>query len=151
MGSNAIRWLRTLSSTLVRLLDRLDDTDSHRLSHVTNSETTKRRVLVVGLDAHGLRRDELGNAGIARLDEFRGGFNRLTSTTIDLFNKFGELAGNVGGVAIQDWRVTSTNLTRVVENDDLSREGGSFLCRVVLGVRSNIPTTNFLNRDVPEK
>jgi len=36
------------------LLHRFDDTDGHRLSHVTDSETAQRRVLLEGLHAHGL-------------------------------------------------------------------------------------------------
>jgi len=40
----------TLASRLVGLLDGLDDTDSHGLPHVTDGETTKRRILVVRLD-----------------------------------------------------------------------------------------------------
>jgi hypothetical protein len=54
----------------------------------------------------------------------------------------------VGSVAIQDWSVTSTDLTRVVENDDLGVEGLSSLGRIVLGVTSNVTTTNFLDGDV---
>jgi hypothetical protein len=53
-------------------------------------------------------------------------------------------------VTVKHWRVASTDLTRVVENDDLSIEGSCFLGGVVLGVRSNIATTNILDRNVPE-
>ena len=45
-------------------------------------------------------------------------------------------------------RVAGTDLTRVVEHDDLSVEGLGALGRVVLGVASNVATANFLDRDV---
>jgi hypothetical protein len=35
----------------------LDDTNSDGLTHVTDSETTERGVLLVGLDTHGLARN----------------------------------------------------------------------------------------------
>jgi len=39
---------------LLSLINRLDNTDSNRLPHVTDSETTKRRIFIVALDTHGL-------------------------------------------------------------------------------------------------
>jgi hypothetical protein len=51
-------------------------------------------------------------------------------------------------VTIQDWGVTSTDLTRVVEDDNLGVEGLSSLGRIVLGVTSNVTTTDFLDGDV---
>ena len=51
-------------------------------------------------------------------------------------------------MAIQDWSVTSTDLTRVVKDDDLGVEGLSSLGGVVLGVTSNVTTTDFLDGDV---
>lgn len=139
----------TLSSGLVGLINRLDDTDSNGLSHVTDGETTKRGVLVVGLNTHGLGGDELGNAGISHLDELGVGLDRLTRSAINLLDELGELASNVGSVAIQDGGVASTDLTRVVKDDDLSVEGGSLLGGVVLGVGGNVTTTDILDRDVP--
>lgn len=139
----------TLSTGLLSLVDGLDDTDSDGLSHVTDSETTERRVLVVGLDTHGLRRNELGDARITRLDEFGGGLHCLTSSAIDLLDELGEFAGNVGGVAIEHWCVTSTDLTGVVEDDDLGVERCGLLGGVVLGVRCDVSTANILDRYVP--
>jgi hypothetical protein len=51
-------------------------------------------------------------------------------------------------VAIQDWGVTSTDLTGVVEDDDLGVEGVGTLGGVVLGVTGNVTTTNFLDGNV---
>jgi hypothetical protein len=75
-------------------------------------------------------------------------FELLTGTTIDLFQKFSELTGNVSSVTIQDRSVTSTNLTGMVEDNDLSSEGARFLGGVVLGVGTDVTTTDILDRDV---
>jgi hypothetical protein len=43
--------MKTLTlATLLSLVNTLDDADCDSLSHVTNGETTKRRVFSVGLD-----------------------------------------------------------------------------------------------------
>ena len=46
----------------------------------------------------------------------------------------------MGSVAIKNWSVASTNLTRVVEDNDLGVEGVGTLGRVVFGVTSNVTT-----------
>ena len=131
------------------VLTALHNTNSNGLPHVTDGETTKRRVLVVRLHTHGLARHELGNAGIARLDELGARLDRLTSSAIDLLNELGEFASDVGGVAIEHGGVTGTNLTRVVEDDDLSVERSGLLGGVILGVRGDVTPANILNRHVP--
>jgi len=136
------------STTLVGLDGGLDDTDSDGLTHVTDGETTKRRVVSESLNAHGLRGNHLDDGSVTRLDELGVGLDGLASATVDLLEELGELAGNVGGVAVKDWCVTSTNLTRVVENNDLGVEGLSTLGGVVLGVTSNVSTTDLLDGDV---
>ena len=105
---------------------------------------------VVGkrLDTHGLGRNHLNDSGITRLDKLRVVLDRFTGTTINLFQQLGEFAGDMGGVAVEHWSVSSANLARMVENDDLSIEGVGALWWVVLGVTSNITTTNFLDRNV---
>ena len=117
-------------------------------TYVTDGETTERRILSEGLNAHGLGGNHLNNSGITRLDELGAVFNGLASSAIDLLEELGELASNVGSVAIQHWSVTSTDLARVVEDDDLGVEGIGTLRRVVLGVTSNITTTDFLDGNV---
>lgn len=138
----------TLSTGLVSLLDGLDDTDGNGLPHVTDGETTERRVLSVGLNTHGLAGDELDDDGVARLDELGVGLDRLTSSAIDLLEELSELASNVGSVAIENGGVTGTDLTRVVEDDDLSVEGSGLLGGVVLGVGGDVATTDILDGDV---
>jgi len=133
---------------LVNLDDRLDDTDGNGLTHVTDGKTTKWWVVGKGLDAHWLGWNHLDNGCVTRLDKLWRSFDGLASTTINLLEKLRKLASNVGSVAIEDWSVTSTNLTRVVEDNDLSIERLGTLWWIVLGVTANVATTNFLDRDV---
>lgn len=135
-------------ASLVGLGDGLDDTDSDGLTHVTDGETTKRRVVSEGLNAHGLGGNHLDDGGITRLDELGGVLNRLAGTAVDLLEELGELASNVGSVAVEDWCVTGTDLTGVVEDDDLGVEGLGTLGGVVLGVTGNVATTDLLDGDV---
>lgn len=65
-----------------------------------------------------------------------------------MFSPLTELAGNVGSVAVENWRVSVTNLTWVVEDDDLGVERSGFLWRVLLGVTADVATTDILDRDV---
>ncbi len=118
------------------------------MTHVTDGETTERRVVGEGLNTHRLAGNHLDDGSITGLDELGVVLNGLSGTTIDLLEELGELAGNVGGVAIQDRSVASTNLTRVVKNDDLGVEGVGTLGWVVLGVTADVSTTNLLDGDV---
>jgi len=136
------------STSLVGLLNGLDDTDGDGLSHVTDSETTERRVVSESLHAHRLGWNHLDDSSITRLDELGAVLNRLAGTTINLLKELREFASNVSSVAVKNWGVTSTNLTRVVEDNDLSIEGLSSLGGIVLGVTANVTTANFLDGDV---
>jgi hypothetical protein len=147
-------FLGSLSSSLgdlaglVNLGNGLDDTDSDGLTHVTDSETTERRVVSEGLNAHGLGGNHLDDGSVTRLDELGGVLNRLAGTAVDLLKQLRELAGNVGSVAVEDWCVSGTDLTRVVEDDNLGVEGLGTLGGVVLGVTGNVATTDLLDGDV---
>ena len=79
----------------------LDDTNSDGLPHVTDSETSQRREVGEGLNAHGLRGDELHNGGITGLDGFGVGLGGLTGTPVNLLLDLLELASDVSSVAIQ--------------------------------------------------
>lgn len=140
--------LGDLASSFLGLNNRLDDTDGDGLSHVTDGKTSERRVVSKGLDTHWLGWHHLDDSRITRLDEFGSVLDRFTGTTVDLLKDFREFACNVGGVAIKDWCVTSTDLARVVQDDDLSVERVGPLWRVALGVTSDITTTNLLDRNV---
>ena len=64
----------------------------------------------------------------------------LTSTTIDLLQDLCELAGDMSGVAIENWGVSVADLSRVVEDDDLSGEILDSTRWLVFGVGCNIST-----------
>lgn len=121
------------------------------MPHVTDGKTTKWWILVVRLNAHRLGRNELDDASIARLDELGRRLHNLTRPTVNLLNELSKLARDVGGVAIEHRRVAGTNLTRVVEHNDLRIEGRSLFCRIILSVGADISTANFLNGDVPRE
>jgi len=136
------------SARLVGLDDRLDDTDGDGLPHVTDGETAKRRVLSESLNTHRLGRNHLDDGSVTRLDELRAGLDGLAGTAVDLLEELRELASNVGSVAVENGRVTGTNLTGVVEDDDLSVEAVAALRGVVLGVTGDVATTDLLDGDV---
>ena len=140
--------LGDLTGTTSGLLDGLDDTDSDGLTHVTDGETAQRGVLGERLNAHGLGGNHLDDGRVTVLDELGVGLSSLTGTAIDLLEELRELAGNVGSVAIQDGSVTSTDLARVVHDDDLGVEGSATLRGVVLGVTGNVTTADILDGDV---
>jgi len=57
----------------------------------------------------------------------------------------------VSSVAIEDGRVTSSDLSGVVKNDDLSVERSGLLGGVVLGVRADVSSSDVLDGNVPEE
>jgi hypothetical protein len=128
--------------------DTLDDTDGNGLSHITNGKTTEWWVVREGLNAHWLGWNESDDSSITRLDVLGLLFELLSGTSVNLGFNLLELAGNVGSVAIQDWGVTVVDLSGVVKDDDLGGEVSGFDWWVVLGVTSNVTTTNILDRDV---
>lgn len=115
------------------------------MSHITDSETSKRGIVSEGLHAHGLGGNHLDDSSITRLDELGVVLNRLSSTAVDLLNKLRELASNVGSVAVEDWGITSANLAGVVKDDDLGIEGFAALGGIIFGVASNVATADFLD------
>ena len=102
------------------LLNSLDDTDGNGLSHISDGESAKGSVLGEGLDAHGLGWNHLDDGGVTRLDLLGEVFHLLTGSSIDLLKEFLELAGNVSSVAIQNWGVAVSDLTGVVQDDNLN-------------------------------
>ena len=95
-----------------------------------------------------LRWGHLDDGSITRFDLLWEVFHLLTGTSVDLFEQFGEFAGDVSGVAIQNWRVTVSDFTRVVQDNNLSVEGLGLSGWIVLGVRGNVSTSDILDRDV---
>ena len=129
-------------------VDGLDDTDSDGLTHVTYGKATQWREVRERLDAEGLGGHQGDHGGISGLDELGVLFGSLAGTTIAFLLDLGELAGDVGSVAIQHGGVTVANLAGVVQHDDLGEEVSSTLGWVVLGVTGNVATTQFLDGHV---
>jgi len=140
--------LGNLTSLSVGLLDGLDNTNGDGLPHITDSEPSKGRVLLVRLDTHGLGGDKLDDGGVTRLQELGAGLHDLSGSSVDLLDELTELAGNVGGVAVEDGRVSGTDLTGVVQDDDLGVEGSGLLGGVVLGVGADVSSSDVLDGNV---
>jgi len=140
--------LGDLSGTGFLLGDGLDDAHGHRLPHVTDGEATERRIFGERLHGHGLGRSHLDDGCVSVLDGLGEGFQLFARTTIALLEDLLELAGDVGGVAIHDRRISVLDLARVVEDDDLGIEVLALLGGVVLGVGSDVATTDFLDGHV---
>ena len=85
----------------VLLLHGLDDADGDRLAHVAHGEAAERRVGGEGLDAHRLGGHHLDVGGVAVLDELGRGLELLAGAAVDLGLDLGELARDVGRVAVE--------------------------------------------------
>lgn len=60
----------------------LDDTDSDSLPHVSDSESSKGRIVGVGLDTEGFLGNELDDGGVSGLDELGRCFHDLPGTRL---------------------------------------------------------------------
>jgi len=140
-----------LAGTLLGLFlldNRLDDTDGNGLSHITDGETAKRRVVREGLDNHGLGGLHGDHASITVLDELGVGLGGLAGTAIHLLINVLELGGDVGGVAIEHGGVAVLDLTRVGHDDDLGLEGLGALGGIIVGVGGDVTTLDILDGHV---
>jgi len=118
------------------------------LSHITDGESTKRRIVRERFNNHWLGWFHLNHASITVLDELGVGFKGLTSSAIHLFVDVLELGGNVAGVAIKDWGVAVLDLAWVRHDDDLGLEGFNSLGGVLVGVGGNITSLDILDGNV---
>merc|ERR550519_2288662 len=126
----------------------LDDAHSNGLPHVTDSKPSKGRELGERFDTHWLAGGEQDNGSISRLDELWVVLCRFTSTTVNLLLDLGKLASDMCSVAIQDWAVPIRDLSRVVQDNDLSSEVLHTRGWLVLRIRGNISSLNVLHRHV---
>ena len=98
-------------NTQQAIINHLDDTDGNGLPHVPDGEPSKGRELSEGLDAHGLAGEQLDNGGVSGLDELGSVLGGLASTPVNLLHDLGELASNMGGVAVEHWGVAVGHLS----------------------------------------
>ena len=136
---------KSLLLVWVLLLNGLDDSDSDSLLHVSDSESTKRRVLREDLNTHGLLGDQFDHGSISGFNEFGFLFNNFTGSSVILGENLGEFTGDMGCVAIEDGGVTVTDLSGVIDDDDLSGETCSFSCGVILGIRADVSSLQFFD------
>uniref|UniRef100_G1LAS7 Uncharacterized protein n=1 Tax=Ailuropoda melanoleuca TaxID=9646 RepID=G1LAS7_AILME len=100
------------------------------------------------LHTHGFAGNHIHDGGVTRLQVLGVLFQFLARSSVDLFLQFCELAGNVGGVAIQHWRIPLADLARVVQDNDLGSEAPGLHGGVVLAVTSHVPSSDILHRHV---
>ena len=118
------------------------------MTHITDGETTEGSVLSESLNAHGLGGDEGNDGSVTGLDELGVLLDLLTGTTVNLGLDVGELASDMGGMAIKDGGVAVGNLTGVVEDDNLGGEVAGLLGGVAVGVGADVATTDFLDGNI---
>jgi len=90
---------------------------------------------------------DLDHSALVLLNELRVLFKSLSGSSVHLLHDLGELGGDVGSVAIQNWGVSVTDLTWVVKNDNLSFEVVATLSWLVLGIRADESSFDILNGD----
>ena len=108
------------------LVNLLNDTDGNSLFHISDGESTKRWVILEVFNAHWFGWQQFNHSSITSLDKFWVVLKGFTSSSVDLGDKGLEFTGSVGGVAIKDWGVSSSDLVGVVKNDNLSGEVSAF-------------------------
>lgn len=116
--------------------------------HVSNGESSEGRIFSEGLNAHGLGGNKLNHSGVTGLDELGLLFDGSSSSSVVLGHDFLELAGDVGGVAIQHWAVSVLDLSGVVDDDDLSVEAVAFPGGVVLLVGADESSLEVLDGNI---
>mmetsp|Transcript_25119 Transcript_25119/g.34694 ORF Transcript_25119/g.34694 Transcript_25119/m.34694 type:complete len:224 (-) Transcript_25119:827-1498(-) len=141
-----LRRLCHLSARGLFLLNLLDHTHCHRLSHIPDSETAEGWVLRERLHAHRLLRCHSDHSRVTVLHALRILFQLLTRAAIDLGLQFGELARNVSRVAVQHGSIALGDLTRVIEHNDLSNKRLAFLRWVLFRVTAHVSSANILYR-----
>lgn len=105
----------------VLLLHGLDDANGDRLAHVAHGEAAERRVGRERLDAHRLGRDHLDVGGVAVLDELGRSLELLARAAVDLGLDLGELARDVGRVAVEHGGVAVGDLAGTSGREEFLR------------------------------
>jgi hypothetical protein len=134
--------------TRIQMSIRFSRSERTKCVLTSDGKSTQGRVLLVRLDTHGLGGNKLDDGGVTRLQELGAGLHDLSGSSVDLLDELTELAGNVGGVAVEDGRVSGTDLTGVVQDDDLGVERSGLLGGVVLGVGADVSSSDVLDGNV---
>jgi hypothetical protein len=118
------------------------------LFHVSDGKSSEGRIFRENFNAHGFSGNHINQTGLTSLDEFWEFFNNFTSSSVNGRKDFFEFDGNVACVAVQDRAITTLDLTRVIEDNDLCCEIGNFRCWIIFSIRAYISSSDILNRYV---
>ena len=125
--------------------DFFNNSNSDSLFHISYCESSERRIFRENFNTHGFSRNHINQTGLSSLDKFGKFFNYFTSSSVNRRKDFFKFDGNVTGVTIQDRAITTLDLTRVIKDDNLCCEVRNFRCRVILGIRTNISSSDILD------
>jgi len=130
------------------LLDNfLDDSDSDSGLHISDGESSKRRVFLEVLNTEGFGGHNSDDGAVTGLDTSGFVFHGLTGSSVDFLEDLFEFAGNVGGVAVEDGGVSVGDGSGVFDDDDLGGEILANLGGVVLGVGTDVSSSEVLGVD----
>jgi len=115
-----------------------DDTDSNGSLHISDSESTKWWEVSERLNAHWFGWFDLDDGTVGSLDELGVLFKDFTVSSVDLLFDDIKLASDMSGMAIQNWSVTVSDLTRVTKDDDLSIEMFALTGSINFRIRSDV-------------
>src|SRR5919201_5072889 len=127
----------------LRLLDVDDLTRGDRLTHVADCETPHLRERLESLDHEGLRGADLPAGRVAGLEEVGLLGLRRARLRVQGRDDLLEGARDLGRVGVEDRRVPGRDDARMVEDDDLGREGLGHRGRVVRRAR-DVPSADVL-------
>lgn len=111
----------------------------------THTPHTKWWVLREALHTHGLPGDHVNDGCVARLQGLGVVLQLLARAPVNLLLQLSELTGDVGRVAVQHRGVAGTDLTWVVQDDDLGEEGGDTHTHVISLLCDSMLFVFFLN------
>lgn len=126
----------------------LDNTHGDGLTHVADREAAQGWELLEGLDAHRLGRLQHHDRGVAALYALWILLGSFAGTAVALLLDLGELAGDMSGVAVEHRRVAVADLSRVVQDDNLSGEVSGTARRLIFGVAGDVAASQLLHGDV---
>jgi hypothetical protein len=126
----------------------LDNPNSHSLSHISDSKSSKRREFLIFFNAHWLGWLNDNNASIVLLDRLGVLLDLLSSSLVELEFKLLEFASNMSSVTIHNRAISLGYLTRMIKDDDLGLEVFALEWRGVLLVSADKPSSELVHSDV---
>merc|ERR1719466_356035 len=96
------------------------------------SEPSEGSVIGESFHAHWFGGDEVDDGCVSTLHHLWVVFKDFATTSVNFLFEFSEFASDVSCVAIQYWLVSCSDLSWVVQDDDLSFERFCFLCGITL-------------------